>query len=41
VVQGSKAGKRKIDKAIAFDRPVLTEKEGLWVLELIKRAYSQ
>lgn len=41
VVQGSKAGKRKIDKALAFDRPVLTEAEGLRVLALIKSAYNE
>lgn len=40
VVQGSKSGKRKIDKAIAFGRPVLTEVEGLKVLELIKISYK-
>lgn len=40
VVQGSKAGKRKIDKALAFGRPVLTEAEGLQVLEIIKAAYK-
>jgi DNA polymerase-3 subunit epsilon len=40
VVQGAKAGKRKIDKALAFGRPVLTEAEGLRVLSLIKEVYQ-
>ena len=40
IVQGAKAGKRKIDKALAFGRPVLTEAEGLKVLQMIKSAYK-
>jgi DNA polymerase III epsilon subunit-like protein len=36
LVVGSKAGKRKVDKALSFRRPVLTEAEALIVIGLIK-----
>ena len=37
LVVGSKAGKRKIDKALAYGRPVLTEAEAISVMALLKK----
>jgi DNA polymerase-3 subunit epsilon len=37
LVVGSKAGKRKIDKALAYGRPVLTEAEALAIIALLKK----
>jgi DNA polymerase-3 subunit epsilon len=36
LVQGAKAGARKVEKALSYGRPVLTEEEALRVIELIK-----
>ncbi|NDC48857.1 MAG: 3'-5' exonuclease [Micrococcales bacterium] len=36
LVVGSKAGKRKMDKALSFNRPVLTEPEALSVIGFLK-----
>jgi DNA polymerase-3 subunit epsilon len=38
LIQGSKAGKRKVDKALSFGRPVLTESEALAVIGMLKLA---
>jgi len=37
LVVGSKAGKRKVDKALAYGRPVLTEAEAIAVIALLKK----
>lgn len=37
LIQGAKAGKRKVDKAVHYGRPVLSEQEALTVIDLIQK----